>query len=576
MSTNLNQVLLGLCLILSNCNFSDSNPKENESKYAEYIGRYAVKTDLILDVTEKEGLLTLLPSFWGSAQILDSIGPDKFASLLHPRMQFEFSRDSLGKIVSLTSSGNRELNGTAKRLAPDERQVVELLLAKDTQGAIQKIKSDTSAISEGRISRLGFQSISNYPSRAASTVSFVAAFENDYPQSVDIQQLIGLGSMLANDRDKARNAFRKAYSLDSTQNLNIAALRFLDPENASPPPEDSWKVSFSMDELFASPTEYEIAAVKKEWAGRDLSVKNVERVHERSLEIDGCKYTLQILQHEIAGSKHYGAVFIPEGTQPGSSPVVLDLHGVDPNYSPFNVMKAKTSKILGKNEQKMILALPAFRGYQLILEDQEYVSEGSPRNAWDGATDDALAFLNVVLDQIPEANPSKIAVFGKSRGGTVALLAGVRDDRIKCAVNWAGPASWYEHMGTYGFTLREQIEWGLWTKGRGWGSSDQFIEWFLEEHIETGSPDLKTIRHQILASSPLYFLDQLPTAQFHYGREDRSVPYANAVAIKETLGQKDSPSSKYVLFGHENTGHDQPYPKAFQLTKAFLEEELGK
>jgi cephalosporin-C deacetylase-like acetyl esterase len=36
------------------------------------------------------------------------------------------------------------------------------------------------------------------------------------------------------------------------------------------------------------------------------------------------------------------------------------------------------------------------------------------------------------------AAPKRICAFGKSRGGRVALLAAIRDSRIKLVLDWAG------------------------------------------------------------------------------------------------------------------------------------------
>lgn len=156
------------------------------------------------------------------------------------------------------------------------------------------------------------------------------------------------------------------------------------------------------------------------------------------------------------------------------------------------------------------------------------------------------------------------------------MLAGVRDSRIGSVINWAGPAGWFYYMGTYGFTFREQVQWSLWTRGKGWGSSRQFIEWFFEESIGAENSRLGEIRHKILASAPLYFLETLPPAQLHYGIEDRSVPIANAIAIRKALTSRDESAPAYEIYEHENTGHDQPYPETYQLSKQFLLRQFSK
>ncbi len=549
-------------------------------KLSNYVGRYSLRTDLVLEVKRDGDLLTLLPSFWGSAVILNPIAKDKFASLLHPRMKFEFGRDENGKVISLISSGNRELNGTARRLKSDDLKVVEYLLSGNAKEAIKKLENSDEKVSERRIVRLGFNMLRFRPSMAKVALSFTSAFEPKFQDSVDLQHVLGLAALMNKNEKKAAAAFRKALKIDPSNSMSQAAVRLLDSqENAPSAPADSWKLPFDIDELFQKPSEDEIKKVRSDWNKRDLSVKNVKIEFQKDKELSGRKYTVQIISHTVQGHKHFGAVLIPKGAKPGKSPIVLELHGVNSSYSPFNVRKAKTPKILGKNSLNAIIAIPAFRGNTLILDDQKYVSEGSATDAWDGATDDALAFLNVVADKVSEADKTRISAFGKSRGGTVALLAGVRDKRVGSVIAWAGPSGWFSNMGTFGWSLQQQVQWGLWEKwkpGRGWGSSSQFIDWFLTNPIQKQTPSLKKVRHQILASSPLYFLENLPVAQLHYGVNDGSVPIINALEIKKALEARDKSAPDFTLFMHKDAGHDQPYPRAFKLSREFLHKHFSR
>jgi len=565
--------IVGLIAILNSCSTSQKNKLFTPDKFSEYIGRYALKTDLILEVKKESDLLTLRPSFWRSSQILDSIGEDKFSSLLHPQMQFEFVRDNKGKIVSLLSTGHKEINGTAKRLDPNEHKVVELLLLGNTREAITKLKSPSEEISEERLVNLGFNLIQKFPSKANDALTLVSAFESEYSNSIDLQHVIALGSLLIDNRANAITAFKKAAIIDSNNSLTKSSLRLLDPANATPAPENSWELPFDMDELFKKPSPEEIENVLADWQARDLGVKRIKIVDEQNIDLNQSHYTIQIISHEIYGNKHYGAVLIPKGAKLGSSPVVLELHGVDPQYSPFKITDAETPFILGENQAKVIIAIPSFRGNTFMIEDRSYVSEGSPTNAYDRAADDAIAFLNVVLERVPEVDPTRISAFGKSRGGTVALLVGVRDKRISSVIDWAGPAEWFSHMGTFGWTLKEQVQWALWERwapGNGWGSASQYIDHFLVQSIEFGESSLKKVRHKILASSPLYFLDSLPVAQLQYGTEDGAVPISNAEALQHALKLRDKSAPSFEIYMHKNTGHDMPYPVAYDLSREFL------
>lgn len=566
-------LVLGLITVLFGCISPNKNTEETPKKYAEYVGRYALNSDLVFDIKEEDGLLTLLPSFWGSAQIMDSIGKDSFESLLHPRMKFEFIRDSLGQVDSIKSSGNNQIAGTAHKLSQDEYKAVELLLKGKLEEALAKLNDKNEKLSEERIVGLGFNLIRFRRSKAQVASDLASEFISKYPNSTDLHQIKGLASLLVDDRESALSAFQGAYQIDSTNSMNISALRLLNAENAPPVPKNSWTLPFDVKDLFKDPTNNEIANVRNDWNNRDLSSKNYKLEDEGQIEFNGHHYKLKIISHAVYGEKHFGAVLIPHGAQPGNSPIILELHGVNSRYSPFKISKAKIPKILGDNPSKAIIVIPSFRGNTLVNGDEEYTSEGSPKNAWDGAADDAIAFLNVILDHVPESDPTRIATFGKSRGGTVAMLVGIRDNRVKSVVNWAGPSGWFSNMGTFGWTLKEQVQWALWERwqpGRGWGSASQFIDWFLVESINDKKSDLQTIRHQILASSPLYFLESLPVTQMHYGIEDGSVPIINAEAIQSTFDSQNISNAKLEIYKHKDTGHDQPYPKAYQLTNDFL------
>ena len=571
--------IFGLTTILCSCISSNKNKEEVPNKFSEYIGRYALKTDLVFEVKEESGLLTLLPSFWGSTQILDSIDKDTYESLLHPRMKFEFKRDSTGKINSLISTGYNPIAGTAHKLHHDEYKAVEFLLKGKLNKSLAKLNDPNEKLSEERVVNLGFNLIRFRRSKAQIAFDFVSEFISKYPNSVDLYQIKGLASLLLNDRENAILAFQEAFQIDSTNSMNISALRLLNAQNQSPIPENAWKLPYSIDDLFKEPIQNEIEDVRNDWKNRDLSTKKYKLEKEQQIEFDGHLYNLQILSHEVHGKKHFGAVLIPKGAKLRSSPIVLELHGVDSRYSPFNLEKAKMLKILKENRLKTIIAIPSFRGNSLTIGDQKYTSEGSPKDAWDGAADDAIAFLNVIIDQVPESDPTRISVFGKSRGGTVAMLVGVRDSRIGSVINWAGPSGWFSKMGTFGWSLQEQVQWALWERwppGRGWGIGSQFIDWFLLESINSEKSNLRTVRHNILSSSPIYFLESLPSAQMHYGVEDGSVPILNAEALQNALNSQNRSNNKFKIYKHENTRHDQPYPKAYQLTHEFLLNNLSK
>ena len=62
--------------------------------------------------------------------------------------------------------------------------------------------------------------------------------------------------------------------------------------------------------------------------------------------------------------------------------------------------------------------------------------------------DDALALLNAALELTPQAKIEGLSIVGGSRGAGVALLAGIRDERIENIVALFGPfGDRLEHAG---------------------------------------------------------------------------------------------------------------------------------
>ena len=93
---------------------------------------------------------------------------------------------------------------------------------------------------------------------------------------------------------------------------------------------------------------------------------------------------------------------------------------------------------LGELRDSFVYVIPSFRSEPLRYGDSIWVSEGNSSH-WDYDVDDALALINVAIETVPEAKPDSINLFGGSRGGGVALLAGVRDERIARIVTFFGP-----------------------------------------------------------------------------------------------------------------------------------------
>jgi hypothetical protein len=135
------------------------------------------------------------------------------------------------------------------------------------------------------------------------------------------------------------------------------------------------------------------------------------------------------------------------------------------------------------------------------------------------------------------------------------MLAGMREKRIDCVVNWAGPTDWFYAMGTNGWTEEELWGEALRTRATPLQTGGQNVERFLKRAIE-GNASLKDVRHRMIASSPLYFAHRLPRSQHHYGNEDPFVPVRNGRELIEGLRERVIPAERYEAFFYPGQGHD--------------------
>jgi acetyl esterase/lipase len=245
------------------------------------------------------------------------------------------------------------------------------------------------------------------------------------------------------------------------------------------------------------------------------------------------------------------------------------LKGVSPSFFPLELNKLISPKILDDRQAEFIYFVPSFRGETLKFDGKDYVSEGDPTDSWDGATDDSLAFLNAALSITPQADLNRIAVFGKSRGGALAMLAGIRDKRIKQVVSWSGPVDWFELMGANGWPERAIVADALLKRVEPQEDGGQFVRTFLTGAIR-GERDLAQVRLHMIESSPLYFTSRLPETQAYYGVEDRMVPVRNGRALEEKLKSREPHAPPTRVFYHADAGHDLDPKLAYPGSKRFL------
>jgi len=259
---------------------------------------------------------------------------------------------------------------------------------------------------------------------------------------------------------------------------------------------------------------WEIEDVLTDLHAQDLSPKEV--VINDSITLSNSN-SLYVLSHKVGGHTHYGAIIVPPGSKHKKLPVIIFATGGDGMHSAFDISQdfnhaaVQFPHFLGDNlDEQFIVVIPGFRGQELIIGDNKYLSSGNVSDAFEGATTDALAFLNVALDHFTQADSTRIVIYGGSRGGTVALLASSRDQRITRAVAVAAPT---DMRALY---------------------PEQFKLIFFNDLLD-GKIGVHEARKKFISISPIHFVDKLPLVQLHHDVNDPFVPISFAKTLAESM-----------------------------------------
>jgi hypothetical protein len=537
------------------------------ANFSEYTGRYRLSDSSLVSVKAENGKLILRPLFWRTPQPLRAKSADEFVHEERANRRASFQRDPRGCVEAVILAGFGRDDGTFRRLDAKPTALELLLGGKPQPAAEMMVKNNPNEASQ--FVEIARQLLRNFPSKKEYAVKFLEILAKHYPNAPSVFSALGDAQIAAGNRSAAKEGFRQAFQLDKTDEAALRGLRRL---NVLPPEmpvkAGGWKVPFSLDDVFRKPTAAEIAEVEADWARRDLSPKEVAEVETGRINLGNSTATVRIIAHRVHGFKHYGAIIVPDGIN-GKAPVILDLKGVSWDFFPLNLADIKSPKILGADQNKFIYVVPSFRGEILKYNNQDFVSEGDRTDSWDGATDDALALLNAALTITPQADAERIAAFGKSRGGSLALLAGIRSRKIKRVLDWAGPVDWFALMAGAGWTQKEITADALLYKAAPNEDGGQFIERFMLKAV-AGKWNLQQVRFKLIADSPIYFVENLPPTQAHYGVEDEMVPLVNGQALVQKMKMQGRAALDFTSFFHQDSGHDLDQEIAFTESKKFL------
>lgn len=293
--------------------------------------------------------------------------------------------------------------------------------------------------------------------------------------------------------------------------------------------------------IFKAVTENDISHIQTLWTQRDLSVKELSLVYEDTQPT----YYLRIYQHKVGSNIHYGAVITPSATLTKSLPVNVFNDGLDQSNPSIDV-----SNLTRNYKSDSVLLVPAYRGRYLRYKDQNHYAQGDFCDAYDGAADDAIAFMNVVEATTPMAKMDKVLTTGYSRGGNVALLLAERDKRIDTVIAGAGPVDFY----------RQEVR-------------DRYASQYECQFLAGKTTD--EARLKMLASSPIHF-KLLPSVRKVYlfqGGSDNIVPRWNSDIMNQHLINQKVDVSFYLYegYGHSDIWQNQNFTNTWsQLPVEFV------
>jgi dipeptidyl aminopeptidase/acylaminoacyl peptidase len=316
------------------------------------------------------------------------------------------------------------------------------------------------------------------------------------------------------------------------------------------------------DRLFAAPTAMEVLAVSAEWSTRDFSAVGVAEEASGSFFLGSSPATLTVLSHDVGGVLHYGAVIVPDGAPPGSLPVLVYAHASDDGVDGQEVGLVATA--LGSLADDFVYVVPSFRSETLRVLGSTWRSEGDP-SPWDQDVDDALALLSAAIEHTAEADPDRVAVVGLSRGAGVALLMGIRDERVDLVVDFFGPTDFFDPW------VRGLAQDALSGRAANLPGFATLHARFLRP-LENGSLAVDDVRLELLRRSPTHFADRLPSVQVHHGTADQVVPVSQAerlIAAVEGLG-RGPPADEWFLY--QGGGHNPlTLSGSFERSADFLD-----
>ncbi|PZA07008.1 MULTISPECIES: S9 family peptidase [unclassified Meiothermus] len=254
---------------------------------------------------------------------------------------------------------------------------------------------------------------------------------------------------------------------------------------------------------------------KRSYGGGRIAI---ERVLERNPD-----FTRYLIRYPSDDLTLYGFMNVPTGK--GPYPVVLVLHGYV-NPATYRTLAYTTRYADALARMGYVVLHPNYRGHP--------PSEGKPDPPFRiGYAVDVLNLLAIVRAQAGQPGPlekadgGRLALFGHSMGGGIALRVAVVDPRVRVVV-------------LYGSMSGDEAK------------NAQRI-YYVFSGRQRGQEELRTPASELARISPINYLSRTQAAfSVHHGTADPQVPYAWSVELCQKL---KALGKRTECFGYAGAGH---------------------
>ena len=305
----------------------------------------------------------------------------------------------------------------------------------------------------------------------------------------------------------------------------------------------------TVENLLKEPSENELSNILIAWMEKDFTPNQIQIVHE-TVKPNGD--SIKVVSHLVNGQKHYGLIRVPKAINTTNAPILLGLMG---GGTGMDVLRTGDINRLSSGKCRELLdnyisIMPAFRGNVIRGEEFCFRSEGYAGDVWLGPAEDAVVFLEVVKFMYNKTDSTKVLAKGISRGATVALIIGSLTDKVDYIIANSTHTKFLDAHVLY----------------------NEYVGGSFSRAFYTPKTSPEDIRKRIIASSPYYFLDQLPAFEIHQGTEDQKTTIWHARVIEDKLKAIGKMDSAHQIIIYEGKGHGYDDTRICASLNNFLEE----